>query len=80
MERYFLRRDTRGAYHLFGGGVTNKTQWRSHSHLDTIHWESEVRLVIYHLVVIHDTILYRVTAVRPYEIGSVEVVVTNLRR
>ena len=27
----------------------------------------------------HDTILYRMTAVRPYKIGSVEFVVTDLR-
>ena len=30
-------------------------------------------------VAIHGTILYRVTAVIPYEIGSVELVVTNIR-
>ena len=36
-----LRRDTRGAYHLFGGGVTHQTQLTSHSHLGTIHHESD---------------------------------------
>ena len=30
-----LRRDARGAYHLFGGGVTNKTQAMAQSHFDS---------------------------------------------